>query len=96
MSASHSSRRPLLGILRTTCPSSVWWVSGNDQPRLVGEYYGLYAVPQAQLLQYVGDVGLDGVLAEEEACGNFGVGQSAGINARTWSSRSVRVCSAAG
>ena len=49
----------------------------RDQPALVGEHDRLYAVAQAELHQDPGDVGLHGVLGDEQRLGDLGVGQAA-------------------
>jgi len=52
--------------------------AGLDEARLVGENDELHAVPQVELLQDVGHVGLDGGLADVELAADLGVRESAG------------------
>jgi len=47
----------------------------KDEPRLVGEDHGLDAVAQLELGQAVGDVGLDGGLADEQLSRDLGIAQ---------------------
>src|SRR5262245_2717760 len=49
-----------------------------DEAGLVGEHDGLDPVAEAELLEDVGDVGLDGCLADEELLPDLVVGQAAG------------------
>jgi hypothetical protein len=49
----------------------------GDEPGLVGEYDGLCAVVQVELLEDAGDVGLDSRVAEHELARDLGVRDSA-------------------
>jgi hypothetical protein len=46
----------------------------HHEPGLVGDHDGLRTIPQAELGEHAGDVGLDRVLAEHELAGDLGVG----------------------
>ena len=50
---------------------------GLEQPGLVGEHDGLDAVAQVELLEDVGDVRLDGRLADEQLLPDLGVREAA-------------------
>ena len=54
---------------------------GVEQPRLVREHDRLDAVAQVELLQHVGDVGLDRRVADEQLLADLGVGEAAGDQA---------------
>ncbi len=51
---------------------------GFHEAGFVGDHDGLGAVAQVELLEEVGDVRLDGVLADDERCGDLAVGEAAG------------------
>jgi hypothetical protein len=55
---------------------------GVDQAGIVGEYHGLDSVPQFQLGQEMGDVGLDRGRADIQVGRHFGVGVSTGHQAQ--------------
>src|SRR3954454_22707193 len=52
--------------------------SGLEETALVGEHDGLCAVPQLQLLEQPGDVGLDRGVADEQLAADLGVREPAG------------------
>src|SRR5579862_5360539 len=52
--------------------------AGRDQAALVGEHDRLHAVAQAELHQHVGDVGLDGRVADDEGLRDLRVREPAG------------------
>ena len=65
-----------------------WWMPSwprarrySKRPGLVGEHDGLDAVAQVELLEDVGDVGLDRRVADEQPLGDLGVREALGDQA---------------
>ena len=54
-----------------------------EEARLVGEHDRLDAVAEVELLEDVGDVRLDGRVADEELLGDLGVGEAPAISRKT-------------
>jgi hypothetical protein len=48
--------------------------TGLDESYLVGEDDGLHSITQAELGEYVGHMGLDGLFGDVESCCDLGVG----------------------
>ena len=77
--------RGILSAL-TALALSLWWgpaiIRRLEKAALVGEHHRLDAVAQAELLEDVRDVGLDGRLADVELLPDLGVREAVGHQAK--------------
>ena len=69
--------------LRRTREKSCGWVGGGsrEQTSLLGELDGLSTATSAELIKDAARMGLDGVLADEKALGDFAVAEAGGNQA---------------
>src|SRR5262252_10905282 len=75
-------RRPAVRLLRARSGTWIWLrryrFAGRDQAGFVGEDDGLGAVAEVELGQDPADVGLGGLLGDDQRVADLGIGQTVG------------------